>query len=1150
MIFTVWCKNRLVTLCLLFASLIAVSLPASAGNSQSVTLSLKDMPLTKAFKEIQKQTGYSFLYSKEDLEESQPVNLDVKSVNIESALSLCFKQQPLTYSIVDKVVIIKKKPGSANLAAPEEKPTAALPPIKGIVIGIDGSGIPGTVIQIKGTGTGTVTDGEGRFELNAPIGSTLVIRSVGFETQEVKVESGGPLQITLKVNTSVLEEVIVTAGGIKTKRREMGTTATLIKAETLVAGKAVNVAGGLQGKVAGLQINATNGGVNPNYRLILRGQRSLTGNNQALVVLDNVIVPNEVLGNLNPEDVQDLTVLNGAGAAALYGSQASNGAVIVTTKKGKSGVTAVRISNTTTVESVAFFPKLQYGFGAGGSAYGYDSNGRPLFSNLENQSYGPAFDGSYVPLGEPLEDGSQDSAFYSGNKEHNNFWEKGITNQSDFSVTSGDDKSTFYLSGQYATITGTTPKDKFNRTTLRANGTRKIGEKVMATYAIGYTQKRNDITTQTASMYGNLLNMPQNVDITKYKNWRTDKFANPNGFYNPWYQNPYFTLDNYRSKERNDYLTGNVELRYSPVAWLDLVARQGISTRNQSLKGWVGAFDYTAYAETTSGSKSDIPATVADATAYNTQLLTDAYAQVRKEFGDYSVNLIAGGQWLQNESKFVAIAANGLTIPDLYNVGNSTTSPTGGESNFKARQMGFYGDLRLGYKNVLFLHGTGRNDWVSTLSPENRSFFYPSVDLSFIASDAITALKSSRYISYLKLRGGWAKVGQVNLGDVSNFGAYYLQETFSQANGYPYNGVAGYSLNNVIVAKNLKPEITKGYEAGFDLNLFDDRVTTAVTYYNTKTDNQTVQTTVSNATGYSVYRVNSGLTTSKGLEVTAHVTPIRTADLEVTVGGNYTYLDNTVDNISADLPRLSLATYGGGTGSYAVAGYAFPVIMGNDYRRDPQGRVIVDRITGTPFRDDTIKILGNATPRNRLSLDLNVRYKQFRFSLLVEHRSGYMVYNNMGGELDWSGTGIRTAAFNRDRFVFPNSVYEDPNHPGTYIENTNITVVDGNGNSGFWTNEENRGVASNYITSGDFWKLREVSLSYDVPKSLLGKTRFIKAATISLQGRNLFVWLAKSNYYTDPEYSDAGNDSNGIGLTGLGQTPPSRFYGATVSLTF
>ncbi|RFM30545.1 SusC/RagA family TonB-linked outer membrane protein [Deminuibacter soli] len=1027
--------------------------------------------------------------------------------------------------------------------------TAQSQQISGKITSTTGTPVEGATVLLKGTKMGTSTDAQGNFTITVKPGSTLLVSALNFKAKEVYVGKNFSGAVQLEESNALIDEVIVTAGGIKTKRREQGTANTVVKATQLTAGKAVNIAGGLQGKVAGLQINATGGGVNPNYRLILRGQRSLTGNNQALIVLDNVIVPNTLLGNLNPEDVEDIVVLNGAGAAALYGSQASNGALIVTTKKGTKGAPVVKVSNTTTIESVAFFPKLQYAYGAGGSAYGFDANGQPLFSNLENQSYGPAFDGSKVPLGVPLEDGSQDSAFYSGNNAHNNFWVKGYTNQTDFSVSSGDEKSTFYLSGQYAKVTGTTPEDRYNRTTLRANGTRKITDKLLATYTATYSQNRYDITTQTSSMFANLLNMPQNVDVTKYKNWRTDKFANPNGYYNPWYQNPYFTLDNNRSKQRNDYLTGNIELKYSPTSWLDLTGRQAIATRNSSYKNTVGSFDYTKFAETSSGAKTDIKASVADGSSYTTELLTDLLAQYHKKFGDYSVNVIGGAQFRQDESQGIDVSAGGLSIPGLFNNSNTTARISGPETNFKARQFGVFGDIRLGYKNFLFLHGTGRNDKVSILAPENRSFFYPSVDLSFIATDALDFLKRSKTISYLKLRGGWSKVGQVNLGNSTNFGAYYLQQTFSQQHGYPFNGVAGYGLDNTLVSPSLKPEITKGYEGGFDLNLLKDRVVTSLTYYSTKTDNQTVSTNVSNATGYTAYRVNTGQTSSRGLELAAHVTPIRSRDLDLTIGGNYTYLDNKVNFISADLSKISLATYGNGSGSYAVAGQAFPVIMGFDYFRDPLGRVIVDSKTGTPQADkDNLKILGNAVAKNRVSLDLQVRYKNFRFSTLFEYRGGYKVFNNMGTELDWAGTGIRTAAFNRERFVFPNSVYMDGS--GKYVANTNITVQDGNGNSGFWTNDENRGVTANYVTSGNFWKWREVSLAYDVPAAILAKTKAIKSATISIQARNLFVWLAKSNVYTDPEYSDAGNDSNGIGLTGLGQTPPSRFYGATLSLTF
>jgi outer membrane receptor protein involved in Fe transport len=639
------------------------------------------------------------------------------------------------------------------------------------------------------------------------------------------------------------------------------------------------------------------------------------------------------------------------------------------------------------------------------------------------------------------------------------------------------------------------------------------------------------------------------VDITRYKNWRTDPFANPIGYYNPWYQNPYFSADNYRSKQRNDYLIGNLELRFTPIQGLDIVGRQGITTRNLSNKNTVAEFKYTDYSKhTDASSKADIAGSVSDGSAYSTQMLTDLFAQVSKKFSDFKVDLIAGGQWKQNTAKNVNVSASGLVVPDLFNVGNGVGTPGASESNFQARQMGAYADLRVGYKGFLFLHGTGRNDWVSILSEKNRSFFYPSVDAALIVSDAVAALKESNTISFLKLRAGWSKVGQVNLG--GTFGAYQLVPTFSSnASGFPYGSLPGYTVDNTLVSNDLRPEITKGYEAGFDLNLFKDRFTSNVTYFSTKTDDQTVTTRISSTTGFSSLRTNTGQTQSQGLEVAAHVTPLRTRDWNITIGGNYSYLDNKVNNISADLPRLALATYGtDGPGSYAVAGQVFPVIMGFDYKRDPQGHVIVDAISGLPTKSDTISILGNATPKHRLGIDGLVKYKNLSLSFLFDYRGSYQVYNAMGPEMDWSGQGWRTAVYNRQRFVFPNSVYDDGT--GKYVTNTDITVKNGGGNSGFWTDGINRDITSNYVTSGDFWKLRELSLAYDFPMSVLGKTKVIKSARISVQGRNLFMWMAKDNYYTDPEYSDAGNDSNGIGLTGIGQTPPSRYYGATLRVTF
>jgi TonB-linked SusC/RagA family outer membrane protein len=1022
----------------------------------------------------------------------------------------------------------------------------------------DGSPLPGVNVVLKGTTTGSVTDANGLYRVNVPSeGGTLVFSFIGLKSQEIEIGGRTTVDLAMEQDLTMLTEVVITtAGGLQAREREIGSANAVVSPQALTAGKAVNVASGLQGKIAGLRISGTGSGVNPDYRIVLRGQRSLTGNNQALVVLDNVIVPSTILAQLNPGDIEQVVVLNGAGAAALYGSQASNGALIITTKKGTSGKTEFTISQTEMAQQVAFLPKIQKKFGAGGTAYGTNPDGTPFFNYLENQSYGPAFDGSLRKLGPKLEDGTQLYTPYSYKPGHDDFWNIGRTHQTDFSVTTGDDKSTFYVSGQLVKVSGTTPGDSYTRGNFRVNGTRKIGEKMDATFSTSYAPNRYDITTQTGSIYSNMLNMPSNVDITKLKDWRNNKFANPNGFYNPWYDNPYYSAANWRELDRNNYLTGSIELRYRPFEGLAIVARQNLTDRSYTQQTYNGAFDYTEYSETTDqSSKTDDPANVSEGSGNELQSISELQAQYDKTIGDISINVVGGTQFTHKESRYLNTSIGGLVVNDLYNLSNGVGSPGYGQARFEARQIGVYGRVVLGYKDYLFFTATARNDWDSRLNEENRSFFYPSAEVSLVVSDALPSLKDNNLLSFLKVRGNVSKTGLVNLGNEFPFalGAYQTRPTFSSnvsygtANGFPYGSLAGYSLSNTLVSEELKPELTKGFEAGFDLNLLDDKIVTSFTYFASKTDDQTVTTQVSRATGFSSLLTNAGRTSSKGIEFTAHYTPLRNNDWDVTFGGNYTYLDNTVDFITADLTQLALAGSGTAT-SVAVAGQPFPVIMGYDYVRDPQGRVIVDAVTGLPSQTTAPIILGNATAKHVLGLDAAVSFKGIRLSVLMEYRGDYKIFNGIGTEMDWSGTGFRTGAYNREAFVFPNSVIQQGD--GSYVENTSVLIANGNGNNGFWSDGINRNVTSNYVTSGDFWKLREVSLSYDLPKTILGYTKVIKKASISLQGRNLFLWMAKDNYYTDPEYSAAGINNNGVGLNSLNQTPPSRNYGATLSLTF
>ncbi|WP_316802488.1 SusC/RagA family TonB-linked outer membrane protein [Pedobacter nototheniae] len=1008
--------------------------------------------------------------------------------------------------------------------------------------------IPGVSVKVKGTQSGAVTDANGKYSVKVPSGSSVLeFTFIGYATHSRTITGSGVINVVLTSDAQSLNEVVVSAAGLTARKKELGNAQTTLKNDQLTQAKPTNIVAGLTGKVAGLNIQGVSSGVDPNYRIILRGMRSITGNNQALIVVDNVIVPNTVLSNLNPDDIEDLTVLNGASSAALYGSAASNGALIITTKRGKRGGGGldIKVTNTTTLEQVAFFPQLQKEFGSG------SDNDLQIYLPYENQQYGPRFDGIVRPIGRPLQDGSIQSVPYSYTDGKNKFWDTGVTNVTDFSINSGSEKGSLYASGQYLTSTGTTPGDKYNRATVRIGGTQKISDKIDFNYSTYYAQNRNDKTTQTGNIYNYLLNAPSQANLTDYSDWRNNPFANPNGYYNAYYNNPYFMADNYRQQIRKDYFIGSAEIKYKPLNWLDFTGRIGITTLNQSSKSYSDVFIYSDYTKSISGSSEyknqDILGGVTDAANYNTTISSDFIAHAQKKVNDFKFDLTALAQLQNKQYKTVSASVAGLVTPGLFNLSNSTNPPTAGEANYLYRSYGLTGKLDIAYKDYLFLTATGRNDWVSNLAPQNRSFFYPSVSLSFVATDAIQALKDIKEIDFIKLRGGWSKVGQVNLGNANDFGAYYLEPTFGQGSGYPYNGKGGLTVGNTLISPSLKPEITQGFEAGIEYSLMKSRISGTATYFNTKTTNQTIPTGISNASGYSGYLTNTGKTSSKGIELALSVVPLRTEDWEITLGSTFTHYDNKVLEIGSGLTQLTLAAYGGSAGSYAVEGQPFPVIQGKTHVRDPQGRIIVDPITGYPSATDNISVLGQASAPDQLGLNINVKYKGITLYASGEYRTGNIIYNSGGTTFDFSGAGINTIAYNRDRFVIPNSSYL---LNGQYVPNTNITVRDGG--PGYWTIAGPRtGIDENYVTSAAFWKIREISLAWDIPKSFLMKSKVVKAAKISVQGRNLFIFLPKTNVYTDPEYSDgdASSSGNAIGLTGLNQTPPSRFYGATLSLT-
>ncbi|MDR3137268.1 MAG: SusC/RagA family TonB-linked outer membrane protein [Tannerellaceae bacterium] len=1036
--------------------------------------------------------------------------------------------------------------------------------IKGKVVDEWGEGVIGAAIVVSGTREGTTTNVDGEFVLKTKRGYPveLTVHYVGYKPQAVLVNEGKLVEVTLKESVHSLDEVVVTAGGIFRARREQGYATVKITDSELGAGKSPTLGGGLAAKIPGLQVNAISSGVNPNYRLVLRGNRSITGNNQALIVVDNAIVSNEFLNNINPSDIDNIQVLNGAAGSALYGSEASNGVLLITTKQGVKGKPQIKVSNTTSFESVSFFPKLQTRFGQGADV---DSQ---VFDKVENQQFGPAFDGTIRELGRPLVNGDQQYAVYSPAKEgRNSFWETGVQNRTDVSVSFGNETISSFVSAQYLGGTGITPGDKYNKVSLRLNNTQKLPQGIELSYNVGYVENNYDITNNTNRIYSELTQISANVPVPNYKDWEHDKWSDVEGWYNPWYRNPYWTAANYREDTKDTYLTGKVDVKYQIKPWLHALYRVAIANRYYQTHQYGAKVTYSEYTRTVH-TKADLPGYVYDRNYNKYRTNQDLQIGVNKDVGGgISVNLTLGASHIDNSSKSQLVAATGLVVPGLNHITNrsgdvtiptekagvSTTMaaiPKDPNAIIRSRNYGLWGDLVLGYKNYVYLHVTGRNDWTSLLAASNRSYFYPSADVSLIVTDAVEDLKDNDVLDYLKVRGAWSRVGNVNIDP------YSLSPVYSSEVGLSSGTFFRESKKLVL---ELKPEITSGYEAGAEFRLFKSLAEVQLTWYHTNTTGQAIEASIAPSSGYSELLLNAGEVTNDGIETTVRFNPLRTKDWTLHVGGNYTYNRNVLKKLYPGLPRLGV---NGSTVIYAVEGEEINQIFVSDYARVPAveadgtvnpselvGKVIVDPLTGYPSKATESKLLGNTTPRHRLGLDFSLRYKQFTLSSVFEYRGGYYyAAHNIGSSLDFSGASARTAYYNRERFVFPNSVYKDTE--GQYVANTNVTISDGG--MGFWTNGTyNRGGAySNYVYAGDYWKWREVSLTYEVPRSVVRKLtgNAVQEVSLSIQGRNLVLWTPASNEYTDPDYS--ANDDNATGVTSLDQTPPTRYVGGTISFTF
>ena len=1010
--------------------------------------------------------------------------------------------------------------------------------ITGTVTNEKGDPVPGASVTIKGSRTGVAADNNGQFRILAKTGDILVASSSGMETSQVTVGAASTINLSIKTVVLAGTEVVVTALGIKRQPKELGYSITKVGGTELNQARTVNLQNGLTGKVSGLNVQTVNNGVFADTRITLRGIRSLTGNNQPLLVLDGVLMALGFINSINPNDIQDVSIIKGNTGAAVYGQDGANGAIIVTTKKGNKGRTRITFGTSIQAEKVSFLPDLQNEFGAGETE---NVDGTPSYDYFTNNSFGPRFDGSIVPLGDILEDGSRNMVAYSAANPARKFWNTGTTFQNDLSMSGGDERSTFLFSVQDARIRGIVPKDENRRTTFRFNATKNF-DKLTVGFNVSYILSNYNVVNQNRggfdNVYTTIMKTSPFIPITQYKDWRNNKFASADGWYNHFGYNPYMLIDIDRNTGRTDDLIGNIDLSYKLSSNITLNYRLGNTLSIGSSKSYLGAINVSPYTATTRGTApwgQSTKGSVGDALSLGNRLTSEAFLNFRKDFNRVSLSVLLGQSFIQRISKAISVSGNDLVIPELYNISNRTGEPGAAQSNTKIRTLAAFGTVTLGWNKFAYLELTGRSESDSRLAIGNNGFFYPGGSLSLILSEGIAAIKNSRFISYLKLRGSYAKSGNVNLAP------YSLESTFNIGGGFPYGTLPGFTTSGTVNNPLIQPEFVKSTEVGMELGLLKNRILFEATAYKQDNTNQIIGVQVSRATGVTTAVVNAASFTNKGLEFDLKLTPFITfgKDVSVDLKVNYTYQTNKVTKIYEGLDELGI-----GNLNFAIVGKPAFVLKLIDWARDSAtNSVIVNSTSGLPALNSGRTTLGNTQPTDILGTTLSVRYKNFSFSVVADYRGGNFIYSDIGGDLGFNGVGAQTTQYDRKPFVFPNSVIK--NASGKYVPNTTVLTP---GGLNWWTSSTYYNNETAFYTSANFWKIREASLVYDVPQKVFSRTKAIKGITFTLTGRNLFTFLPKSNIYTDPEFANTTGNAQGVNTSF--NTPPTRIFGAALNVNF
>ncbi len=1033
--------------------------------------------------------------------------------------------------------------------------------ISGTVTGPDGLPLIGASVLVKGTSVGTVTDFDGRYRLSVPEGQNMVVISyTGYETNEIEIGSSNIYNAVLAEGVT-LEAAVVTSLGIKRDAKSLGYGYTEVGGDVITETSNNRTFDALAGRVPGLSVSSS-GQPGGSSDITIRGYGSVTGNNSALIVVDGVPINNRTnnstttllnanddfnrsmdFGNqgndINPNDIETITVLKGASATALYGKRGGSGVVLITTKSGKKNQKLrVDYSGSFAGSTVNRVQHMQNSYGQGWSG---------LWASNENGSWGPKFDNQERLWGNTVDNSRLLKPYSLVEDNLRDFYENGYSYTNSVTLSGGSDNLTFRVSYGNSKENGVVPgdKDTYNRNNLSAR-TEFTANRLTLGASIDYINKKasavatgqGDDAGGGATLPQEIMQIPRDHVIVDYADFN-NKFYNQDNFYTPYASNPYLVLD----RAGNNF----TENRFLPTVWatMNFTDEFSVTARLGTDFGSTSLLDYGNPIIITPGSPNssanDVVGKIEQTSTNNEQLDVNVFGRYFNYLSTtLSLDLIAGVNINQRTFKYLTTYVTDLTIPEFYNLSNSSNPPTSNNAFRRDRTMGVYGVASLGINDWIYLTVTARNDWSSTLPIDNNSFFYPSVSVSAVLTENL--IPASNFLSYLKIRGGYALAG-------NDAAPYLINPIYVAGVGqggfatirFPIAGQNGFETGNRLGNPGLKAELTTELEFGADIRFFQNRLGIDFSWYNRVTSDQIIDVSLAPSAGFTRQVTNLGEVENTGIELGVNATVLKGRNWSWDVFVNYTKNNNNVNSLGeTEATRLIL------NNSYSVdlvAEVGKP--LGGIYSAGPlvnaDGNPVVDG-QGLPVADPEQHYLGSVNHDFIMGFGSTLNVGAFSLSANGDYRKGGVMYSYTARLNYFVGNAWNSAYNDREPFVVPGSVVD--NGDGTYSENT--TAVSRSDVFTYWGSI--LAAEENHVIDRSFFKLRNVSLTYHIPASVSNRAN-VSNASISLFGRNLALWTPENNHFVDPEGSTYGTNISGQ-LGEFATLPTSASYGVQLNLSF